>query len=649
MDLELTDEQGAVRRLAKDFVDREVAPHAAAWDRAERVDRAIVPKLGALGFLGLTIPARYGGSDGDHLSYALVTEELGRGDSAMRGILSVSLGLCAKSVAAWGSEAQKREWLPRLCAGEAVGCFGLTEPGTGSDAASLTTRAVRDGAGYVIDGTKTFITNGTWADVVLLFAGTGPELAPPANPGALARTVAALLADRPGASYSARRRGGTRANAMTYAAWWRTWRGCTRRSSASGPSRRLGSATHPAARCAACLPPAGRVPARSRATRTRRAGPWTARGGVRPPVARRRAERARGPGALVGRVMTTENVELSDTAGGLDRLTADRQPTAAVCAPRGGQGEPTARRRRAVAWRHLAPLALFAADGAATVGSLLLADADQAARAVLPALGVLAALNAHAGLYRPGLSTAALDELPSLLWHTVLTWCVVTTGLVALDRWGPLLALLAAHAPLLCAARAAAHLGLRRHRRRAPCPALVVGSGPVGERVLATLIAAPGYGLRPVGLVAAGLAPVPGDPLAAGAATTAPMTAGASAAVAIATGPLAAGALPGPGAGPLTDPEPPTGLGPGAARHPGPRSAPRSGSPRARLPGPRQGACQTPGRGPRCRCSPGTRTSAGPSPSTAYAPPSSPGPRGRTRRSRRCSDCCGSGGSPYGW
>ncbi|QKW53098.1 acyl-CoA dehydrogenase family protein [Streptomyces buecherae] len=175
MDLELTDEQGAVRQLAKDFVDREVAPHAAAWDRAEQVDRAIVPRLGALGFLGLTIPARYGGSDGDHLSYALVTEELGRGDSAVRGILSVSLGLCAKSIAAWGSEAQKREWLPRLCAGEAVGCFGLTEPGTGSDAASLTTRAVRDGASYVIDGTKTFITNGTWADVVLLFARTGPE------------------------------------------------------------------------------------------------------------------------------------------------------------------------------------------------------------------------------------------------------------------------------------------------------------------------------------------------------------------------------------------------------------------------------------------------------------------------------------------
>ncbi|PWI42326.1 acyl-CoA dehydrogenase family protein [Streptomyces sp. ICBB 8177] len=173
MDLGLSEEQTAVRRLARDFVEREIAPHVVAWDRAESVDRGIVGKLGAVGFLGLTIPEEYGGSGGDHLSYCLVTEELGRGDSSVRGIVSVSLGLVAKSIAAWGSEEHKRGWLPRLCSGEAVGCFGLTEPGTGSDAANLTTRAVRDGDEYVIDGTKMFITNGTWADVVLLFARTG--------------------------------------------------------------------------------------------------------------------------------------------------------------------------------------------------------------------------------------------------------------------------------------------------------------------------------------------------------------------------------------------------------------------------------------------------------------------------------------------
>lgn len=169
----LSAEQADMKALARDFAEREIVPYAAAWDRAEAVDRAIVKKLGAVGFLGLTIGEEYGGSGADHLAYCLVTEELGRADSSVRGIVSVSLGLVAKSVAHWGSQAQKRHWLPRLTSGDAIGCFGLTEPGTGSDAANLTTRAVRDGDGYVITGGKTFITNGTWADVVLLFARTG--------------------------------------------------------------------------------------------------------------------------------------------------------------------------------------------------------------------------------------------------------------------------------------------------------------------------------------------------------------------------------------------------------------------------------------------------------------------------------------------
>jgi alkylation response protein AidB-like acyl-CoA dehydrogenase len=191
VDLELSEEQAAVKALARDFTEREIVPNAVAWDRAESVDRAIVKKLGALGFLGLTVGEEYGGSGGDHLAYCLVTEELGRGDSAVRGIVSVSLGLVGKSIAHWGSEEQKRGWLPRLTAGDAVGCFGLTEPGTGSDAANLTTRAVRDGDDYLITGSKMFITNGTWADVVLLFARTG-------GPGH--RGVSAFLvpADSPG-------------------------------------------------------------------------------------------------------------------------------------------------------------------------------------------------------------------------------------------------------------------------------------------------------------------------------------------------------------------------------------------------------------------------------------------------------------------
>ncbi|WP_097986491.1 acyl-CoA dehydrogenase family protein [Streptomyces sp. f150] len=198
MDLALSVEQEAVRKLAEDFVAREVTPHVVAWDRAENVDRSIVKRLGGLGFLGLTVPEEYGGSGGDHLSYCLVTEELGRGDSSVRGIVSVSLGLVAKTIASWGSEEQKRQWLPPLTSGEAIGCFGLTEPGTGSDAGNLATRAVRDGGDYVISGTKTFITNGTWADVVLLFArtngspghrGVSAFLVPADTPGLTRRTI----------------------------------------------------------------------------------------------------------------------------------------------------------------------------------------------------------------------------------------------------------------------------------------------------------------------------------------------------------------------------------------------------------------------------------------------------------------------------
>ncbi|MET9802644.1 acyl-CoA dehydrogenase family protein [Streptomyces sp. NPDC006368] len=198
MNLKLSEEQAAVRQLAEDFVRREVAPHVVDWDRGENVDRSIVKKLGALGFLGLTVPEEYGGSGGDHLAYCLVTEELGRGDSSVRGIVSVSLGLVTKTIAAWGGEEQKRHWLPRLTAGDALGCFGLTEPGTGSDAGNLTTRAVRDGDDYVINGTKMFITNGTWADVVLLFARTNDRpghrgvsafLVPTDTPGLTRRTI----------------------------------------------------------------------------------------------------------------------------------------------------------------------------------------------------------------------------------------------------------------------------------------------------------------------------------------------------------------------------------------------------------------------------------------------------------------------------
>ena len=173
MDLSLSEDQRAFQSLARDFLEREVVPHRTRWDRDESVDTAIIPKLGELGFFGLTVPEEYGGVGGDFLTYCLAMEELGRADSAVRGIVSVSLGLVGKAVLAHGTEEQRQRWVPGIAAGTTLGCFGLTEPDTGSDAGNLSTRAVRDGEDYVLDGSKTFITNGTWADVCLIFARTG--------------------------------------------------------------------------------------------------------------------------------------------------------------------------------------------------------------------------------------------------------------------------------------------------------------------------------------------------------------------------------------------------------------------------------------------------------------------------------------------
>ena len=201
MDLTLSEEQTAFRAVVRDLLEREAVPHRAEWDRRERVDTAIVGRMAELGLFGLTIPEEYGGVGGDHLTSVLAMEELGRADSALRGIVSVSAGLVAGSVLRAGSEAQRREWLPRLASGSSLGCFGLTEPGTGSDAGNLTTRARRDGSDRVLDGEKLFITNGTWADLALVFARTGGDgprgvsafLVPTDTPGFEAREITGKL------------------------------------------------------------------------------------------------------------------------------------------------------------------------------------------------------------------------------------------------------------------------------------------------------------------------------------------------------------------------------------------------------------------------------------------------------------------------
>ena len=175
MDFDLTEEQQLIRETARTFCDREIVPHAREWDRTERMDLGIVVKLAEIGFLGCALPEEHGGMGLDTVSYCVVMEELGRADSSVRGIVSVNNGLAGKTIAKWGTEEQKAEWLPKLCTGEALGCYGLTEPGSGSDPASLITRARRDGDSWVIDGSKIFITLGSWAGVALVFARSGGE------------------------------------------------------------------------------------------------------------------------------------------------------------------------------------------------------------------------------------------------------------------------------------------------------------------------------------------------------------------------------------------------------------------------------------------------------------------------------------------
>ncbi len=175
MDFALSEEQQLIQATAREFCDREIVPHAREWDRTERMDLGIVERLAHVGFLGCALPEEYGGMGLDTISYCLVMEELGRADSSVRGIVSVNNGLAGKTIAKWGTDEQKAEWLPLLCNGEALGCYGLTEPGSGSDPASLVTHAERDGDDWVISGSKIFITLGSWAGVCLVFARTGGE------------------------------------------------------------------------------------------------------------------------------------------------------------------------------------------------------------------------------------------------------------------------------------------------------------------------------------------------------------------------------------------------------------------------------------------------------------------------------------------
>jgi alkylation response protein AidB-like acyl-CoA dehydrogenase len=175
IEFELTDEQRLIRETARDFADKEIVPRVKENDRNEHFDTDLVKKIADMGYLGAIVPEEYGGRGLDYRTYGLIVEEVGRADSAMRTVVSVQTSLVCSSIVKFGSEEQKQHWLPQLCSGEALGCFGLTEPETGSDAANQKTRAKKTDGGWVISGQKQWISMGNYAKLALVFAQTDPE------------------------------------------------------------------------------------------------------------------------------------------------------------------------------------------------------------------------------------------------------------------------------------------------------------------------------------------------------------------------------------------------------------------------------------------------------------------------------------------
>jgi alkylation response protein AidB-like acyl-CoA dehydrogenase len=192
VDLRLTDDQRAVRDAVRTWVQAVVVPDALRNDREERFPQEALDGLRETGFVGITIPERYGGGGADPLTYCLFIEELGRGDANVRSIMSVHLMLVAGSIDRWGSDSQRDQWLPRMATGEVLGCFGLTEPDAGSNPADLRASAEPlPGGGWRISGRKVFITNGSIAGVALVIARTGDE-------GARGLSAFLVPTDRPG-------------------------------------------------------------------------------------------------------------------------------------------------------------------------------------------------------------------------------------------------------------------------------------------------------------------------------------------------------------------------------------------------------------------------------------------------------------------
>ena len=170
MDFELTSEQKRIQELARQFAEQEVAPIAREADEKGEFPMHLVKRMGVLGFLAGPVEQEYGGSGMDYVSYALLCEELGKADSSVRGFLTVHASLVSLCIRDWGTEEQKRHYLPRLATGELIGCYALTEPNVGSDAASMESTAREEDKHYVLNGEKIWITNGPSAHVAIVFA-----------------------------------------------------------------------------------------------------------------------------------------------------------------------------------------------------------------------------------------------------------------------------------------------------------------------------------------------------------------------------------------------------------------------------------------------------------------------------------------------
>ena len=191
MDFELTPEQREIQGLAREFVQQEIDPCAAAWDREHRFPREVFAKLADLGLMGVCVPEEYGGAGADFLSYALVLEELSRGDAGVGVTVAVHTSAVTLPLLRFGSDEQQARFVPPLARGDHLGAFCLTEPEAGSDAGALRTRAEPDGDGWRITGTKQWVTNGRHAGTLLLFARTDPD-----TPGAAGVSAFVLDAEQ---------------------------------------------------------------------------------------------------------------------------------------------------------------------------------------------------------------------------------------------------------------------------------------------------------------------------------------------------------------------------------------------------------------------------------------------------------------------